>query len=213
LTEGSNITITVNSETNQIEITSTAEKGYSPTAKVEENLTGATITITDETGTTTAEVYNGKDGLSPTASVSQTESGATITVVSGEETTSANLSNGMTPHIGENKNWYVGDKDTGVLAEGTTTVTTTAVVYTGMLIADDWIGDVAPYTQTVNITGIDETARPILYPTLSDDVSTGLEEQKQWGYITRAVTNTDTITFSCYKTKPTININFEAEVR
>ena len=36
--------------------------GMSPTAKVEETTEGATITITDATGTTTASVKNGKDG-------------------------------------------------------------------------------------------------------------------------------------------------------
>lgn len=36
--------------------------GYSPIAKVEQTSTGAVITITDKTGTTTATVTNGKDG-------------------------------------------------------------------------------------------------------------------------------------------------------
>ena len=36
--------------------------GYSPSASVAETGTGATITITDKTGTTTAEIKNGKDG-------------------------------------------------------------------------------------------------------------------------------------------------------
>lgn len=36
--------------------------GYSPSAKVEQTDTGATITITDKDGTTTADILNGKDG-------------------------------------------------------------------------------------------------------------------------------------------------------
>lgn len=36
--------------------------GFSPSASVAETSTGATITITDKTGTTTAEIKNGKDG-------------------------------------------------------------------------------------------------------------------------------------------------------
>ena len=121
---------------------------------------------------------------------------------------------GVTPHIDETtKHWFVGEEDTGVVAEGTTTVTTTAVVYTGTLTADGWVGDTVPYTQAVTISGIDETSRPVLYPVLSDEVETGLSEQKAWGYITKAVTSADTITFSCYKTKPTVDISFEAEVR
>lgn len=38
------------------------QDGYSPSASVAETATGATITITDKTGTTTAEIKNGKDG-------------------------------------------------------------------------------------------------------------------------------------------------------
>jgi len=121
---------------------------------------------------------------------------------------------GVTPHIDEStKHWFIGEEDTGITAEGITTVTTTAVVYTGTLSADSWVGNAAPYTQTVTMTGIDETSRPYLYPILSDDVDVGLAEQKAWGCITKAVTSANTITFSCYETKPTVNITFEAEVR
>ena len=121
---------------------------------------------------------------------------------------------GVTPHIDETtKHWFIGDEDTGVLAEGTTTVTTSAVVYNGSLIADSWVGDSAPYTQTIVMNNITESMRPYLYPVLSDDVETGLEQQKQWSYITKAVTSNGVITFSCYKTKPTVDLNFEAEVR
>ena len=38
------------------------QDGFSPSATVAETGTGATITITDKTGTTTAEIKNGKDG-------------------------------------------------------------------------------------------------------------------------------------------------------
>lgn len=38
------------------------QDGFSPSASVAETSTGATITITDKTGTTTAEIKNGKDG-------------------------------------------------------------------------------------------------------------------------------------------------------
>lgn len=37
--------------------------GYSPTAKVEQTSTGATITITDKNGTTATTITNGKDGV------------------------------------------------------------------------------------------------------------------------------------------------------
>lgn len=123
-------------------------------------------------------------------------------------------SDGITPHIDETtKHWFIGEEDTGILAEGVTTVETSAIVYNGSLIANSWLGDSAPYTQTIVMENMTENTRPYLYPVLSDDVETGLEQQKQWNYITKAVTSNGVITFSCYKTKPTIDINFEAEVR
>ena len=63
--------------------------GYSPTANVTQNDNGATITITDKNGTTTAIVTNGKDGQ-----------------------------NGITPSIGNNGNWYLGTTDTGKPSRG-----------------------------------------------------------------------------------------------
>ena len=86
--------------------------GVSPTANVVQTETGATITVTDASGTTTAKLKNGtpgadgapgapgapgtpgKDGMSPTANVVQTETGATITVTDASGTTTAKLKNG-----------------------------------------------------------------------------------------------------------------------
>lgn len=92
--------------------------GFSPTAKVEKTDAGAKITITDKSGTTTAEISDGKDGkngidgkngvdgtngkdgingtdgFSPKATVTQTESGAKIEITDKAGTTTANISNG-----------------------------------------------------------------------------------------------------------------------
>lgn len=69
-----------------------AEDGFSPIATVEQTATGAVISITDKDGTTTATITNGKDG----------KDGA----------------NGVTPHVGNNGNWFIGDNDTGIPATG-----------------------------------------------------------------------------------------------
>ena len=73
------------------------DPGFSPSARVEQTETGATITITDKSGTTTATVKNGehgKSGFSPSARVEQTETGATITVTDKSGTTTATVKNG-----------------------------------------------------------------------------------------------------------------------
>lgn len=117
--------------------------GFSPIASVEQTETGAIITITDKTQTTTATIKNGKDGtpgtngkdgFSPEANVTETDDGAVITITDQNGTTTAAIKNGqdgapgqdgtdgndgITPHIGENGNWYLGDQDTGVSAGGT----------------------------------------------------------------------------------------------
>ena len=66
-------------------------------ASVEQTATGATITVTDASGTTTATVENGEqgdDGFSPIANVQQTETGASITVTDKSGTTTATVKNG-----------------------------------------------------------------------------------------------------------------------
>ena len=63
-------------------------------ASVEQTETGATITITDASGTTTATVENGEPGFSPSAKVEQTATGATITVTDKSGTTTADILNG-----------------------------------------------------------------------------------------------------------------------
>lgn len=81
----------------------TGADGYSPVANVTQTDTGATITITDKTGTTTATVTNGTngtngsngtDGISPTATVTSTSTGATISITDKSGTTTANIVNG-----------------------------------------------------------------------------------------------------------------------
>lgn len=161
---------------------------------------------------------DGINGVSPIVITTQTETGATISVTDASGTTTSVLTNGVdgvTPHIDENsKNWFIGEEDTGVLAEGITTVITSAVVYDGTLSAENWVGDTVPYIQEVVVNGISESSRPYIYLSYStDDTDTILEEQKQWGCITRAVTSDNLIAFYCYKDKPTIALNFEAEVR
>lgn len=92
--------------------------GFSPIANVIQTETGAILSVTDKTGTTTAVIQNGKDGadgakgdtgeqgiqgekgdtgldgFSPTVMVEQTETGATITATDKNGTTSAEIKNG-----------------------------------------------------------------------------------------------------------------------
>lgn len=83
------------------------DPGFSPIAIVEETSSGATITITDSVGTTSASVLNGadgqdgqdgvdgQDGFSPTASVTKSGSTATISITDKNGTTTATVSDGQ----------------------------------------------------------------------------------------------------------------------
>ena len=101
--------------------------GVSPSAKVEQTETGAVITVSDASGTTTATITNGAkgdtgakgdpgakgdtgakgdkgdpgtDGVSPSAKVEQTETGAVITIKDAAGTTTATLTNGAKGETG-----------------------------------------------------------------------------------------------------------------
>ena len=61
------------------------DDGVSPTAKVEQTPAGATLTVTDGSGTTTAQLLNGKDGKTPKpgAGISVAEDGTTAVDLDG----------------------------------------------------------------------------------------------------------------------------------
>lgn len=89
------------------------DAGISPTATVTQTSSGAKITITDASGTTSADISNGSKGetgatgpkgdagISPTATVTQTASGARIKITDGNGTTTANIYNGGTGSKGD----------------------------------------------------------------------------------------------------------------
>lgn len=165
---------------------------------------------------TKAQGERGTDGVSPTAVVTDTGNGASIAITDKNGTTTVDIydgTDGVSPHIDSTtKHWFVGETDTGVIAEGVTTISTTSLTYIGNLVTDNWIGDTAPYTQTINITGITADNSPIIDLIVSDDIALGKEEITQWSYITKATTGENSIAFSCYEKKPSIALNFKVKV-
>ena len=84
--------------------------GYSPTASVEQSTDGAKITITDKSGTTEAQVLNGKDGRDGTDGAPGRDG------VDGQP--GKDGKDGITPTIGDNGNWFLGATDTGKPSRG-----------------------------------------------------------------------------------------------
>ena len=84
--------------------------------------------------------------------------------------------------------------------------------YTVTLAAESWTGSAAPYTQTVNVTGILASDRPIVDAALTGTSSTDKAILKAWGLVSRIVTADGSITATCYDEKPEVDIPFQMEV-
>lgn len=191
------------------------DAGTSPTASVVQTELGATITVVDDNGTTTANVSNGTSSM---VSASQTDTGASITVTDSSGSTTVELSNGTNGKDGKSayaiavEKGFDGDEVAWLNSlKGTTTVTSSAVNLTGTLAADGW-SDTAPYIQTVTVTGLASDGYPILDLVASTDSTTRINENKEWCYITDAETAENSLTITCDKAKPTIALNFVIKV-
>ena len=101
--------------------------------------------------------------------------------------------------------------DITIDAEGKMTLTAnraTVEYYTATIPAEGWTGDAAPYTNAVTVNGITADDRPDIDIVHSDDYSVAEMDIPQWGYIYRAVTSANTVTF--YATnKPTVALNVQ----
>ena len=75
----------------------------------------------------------------------------------------------------------------------------------------NWSGSAAPYTKTITVSGILATDTPIIDIVMSGTYSTDEARIEAWGYIYRAVTDADSITF--YATdKPTVDLPIQIRV-
>ena len=78
-------------------------------------------------------------------------------------------------------------------------------------LSTSWSGSAAPYTQTVTINGITSAHNPIIDVMMSGTYSTDQQRIEQWGYIYRAVTGNDSITFYATE-KPTVSLPIQIKV-
>lgn len=87
----------------------------------------------------------------------------------------------------------------------------TTALYTGTLTSSGWTS-AAPYTQTVNISGILATDVPIVDVVLSSTTSTAISQLEAWGYVSKIETAAGSITATCLEEKPTIDIPIQLKV-
>jgi len=84
-------------------------------------------------------------------------------------------------------------------------------VLTATLTAASWTGTTSPYSQSVTVSGVVSTDTPIIDVVMSGTYSTDEAMAEAWGYIYRAVTGNDSITFYATE-KPTINLPIQIKV-
>lgn len=79
--------------------------------------------------------------------------------------------------------------------------------YTATLSSSSWVGDSAPYNQTVNISGILSTDNPIV------DVSNPTQNMlDNWSYVSKIETFNDYIIATCFSDKPSSSIDIKLMV-
>jgi hypothetical protein len=84
-------------------------------------------------------------------------------------------------------------------------------VLTATIQVSSWSGSSAPYSNIVSVNGIQSSDTPIIDVVMSGTFSTDEQRVNAWGYIYRAVTGNNSITF--YATdKPAINIPVQIKV-
>ena len=81
-----------------------------------------------------------------------------------------------------------------------------------VLTAGGWIGDTAPFKQTVNIKGILGTDRPHYGPVYSESTETALAEREAFAMVDDLDTADGSVTFTCFEDKPEVNLTIQMEV-
>lgn len=87
-----------------------------------------------------------------------------------------------------------------------------AVIKVETVLTANWIGDAAPYTQTVEIDGILESDTPHISPIYADTLETAVAQKEAWSMVSKAVTGDGTVTFTCFEDVPGVEIPILIEV-
>lgn len=87
----------------------------------------------------------------------------------------------------------------------------TTNLYTATLLSSGWSSSV-PYTQTVSVSGILSTDTPIADVVLDVVTSTAMTQISAWMCVSNIETADDSITATCFETKPEIDIPIQLKV-
>ena len=87
-----------------------------------------------------------------------------------------------------------------------------AKIFAATLPASGWAGSAAPYTQTVAVAGLKAEDRPHLGISYSGDSGQQAQQAIGAGCITRLVAEEGQAVFTCFFTKPTVDLSIFLEV-
>ena len=158
--------------------------------RIEGNAQHLNDTLASHKATSATTSQKGHVQLSNSTSSTSTSLGATANAVK-------TVNDALTSH--KNENASINAIGHVYAAEFTTTLSTS------------WSGSAAPYTKTVTVNGITSSHNPIIDITMSGTYSTDQQRSEQWGYIYRAVTGTNQITFYATE-KPTVSLPIQIKV-
>ena len=85
-------------------------------------------------------------------------------------------------------------------------------VFTATLTVNDWVGDAAPFTQTIGIEGILATDMPHYSAVYSESQDTRLAQKEAFALVDDLDTADGSVTFTCFEDKPDVNIPIQMEV-
>ena len=80
------------------------------------------------------------------------------------------------------------------------------------LTAAGWVGESAPFTQTVTVAGLKEGRRCMVYPKYGDDADGNLSVLEACACISYAKRSGSDVTFTCLEEKPEVDIDVVLEV-
>lgn len=80
------------------------------------------------------------------------------------------------------------------------------------LTVNDWVGDAAPFTQTIGIEGILATDKPHYSAVYSDDQETRLAQKEAYALVDDLDTADGSVTVTCFDEMPAVNIPIQMEV-
>lgn len=86
------------------------------------------------------------------------------------------------------------------------------VISTTATLGSGWVGDSAPYTQTVSVIGMLATDKAHVSPLYSSAMDEALAQREAWGMVCDVDSSDDALTFTCFEGKPATAIPVQIEV-